>query len=1068
MTARALFNSPKFAGAGSLVLAALVAIASLASSQVASQGPAAQEPPSDPRLATPLMYLRGAVTQRPVPGSQLERDAIRARLAAGQVPKIVADALRTRMMVINQNAEVQVYIECESLDAANLTVLENLGVRIELKGGPDYRQKPGGVFRHVPTLQAEIPIEVIQQVESLPFIRFIRLPDYAAQSSGSSTTIGSITTQGDSILQASAVRSQMNVSGSGVRVGVISSGIAGIFAANCTTDCPPTSASPSPMALGDVPMGTGTRNASGALISVTPIATSTLGSLSAPQSFLTVPDLEATVNGQGQAEGTAMLEIVHHLAPGAALTFANASTGMEFENAVNALAQINDIVVDDRYFMESSFDGASPVSLNTADALNNDSNPIRAYITSGGNLALDHYMGTWSNSNMDGSPYTSETGDLHQFLSVLPANATADSPATTDAEGFSSNGMGPTFDPVVVLGPNDTVTVSLAWNDPLNASSNDYDLFLVQLSCPNSTAGPGALPTPPCTMMPGPPLEKSENRQTGTQDPYESLAYSNGTSSNEAVGIVIQNYNNMASPVIFDMFVGGTYAKANFFDHNFNTVASSVPAQSDSGGSPASVISVAAINQNQCLAPGNCAGQVEKFSSEGPTQATPQNASMGGGAYKPNLVAVDGVCITGANGFGAAQSSPNECVPNPDTYTPQLFFGTSAAAPHVAGIAALMLNMAPCLLQNGGSQTPKAERIALYEALTGALPGYPSGSAPLPLDSAAPSYPFANALSGYYYSVPNQIEGYGLVNALASATGLLLVPPALTITSQSATTMSSNTSSNMMAEGFVTVNEVLSSGTTPGTVPTNFTGCPVNAIQWTSPQCTSGSASGTEAVVECPAGVNSVSVNVSVNGGTSYLPQSEVTPATAIVTDFSITATPYSTPPVIVAGGTPVLFEVLVASSPQGGFTNPVSLACTSGLPAGAQCMFSPITVTPSTATSSLGTASSTLTIYTPGVAQLKGAPGSTNGFARGLPVVFAAGFLILGLSSRKRKANYYGALWGAVVLTGLGAGLCVVSCGSSTKSSSSKTAIATSYAVTITGTSNQVAHSTTVSFQIE
>jgi hypothetical protein len=695
MAARVFPDSSRLACAGMLILAALVPTASPAFGQLVSDRSAAQKPPSDPRLVTPLVYLRDAVPQRPAPASSQEREAIHKSLVVGLAPKIVADALRSRMMVINENAEVQTYIECDSLDPENLAVLEDLGVRIELKGGPEFRQKPGGVFRHVPTLQAEIPVEVLQQVESLPFIRFIRLPDYAQSSS-----IGSVTTQGDSILQANAVRTQMNVNGTGVRVGVISSGIGGIFATGCTTDCGPTLDSPSPMALGDIPMGTGIRNANGVLTSVTPLISLTQpGSLSAAQSYRAVPDLEDGSVVPGGAEGTAMLEIVHHLAPGAALSFTNASSGMEFEYAVNALAQSNDIVVDDQYFMEPSFDGSSPVSLNTADALNNPTNPIRAYITSGGNLALNHYMGTWSPSTIDGTPYTGEAGFLHQFGAILPASATANSPATTDTAGFGSGGPSPTFDPVVVLGPNQTVTVYLAWNDSLNGSSNDYDLFLVPLSCPSSTAGAGSLPTPPCTLVPGPPAAMSTNRQTGTQEPYESLTYVNPpSSSNVILGIVIQNYNNQAGPVVFDMFVGGTYEKGSTVNHNFNTLSSSVPAQSDSGGSPVSVISVGAIDQSHCLTPGNCSGDLESFSSEGPTQVTLQ----GGGAIKPNLVAVDGVCVTGADGFGANQSTPNECQANPATYTPRLFFGTSAAAPHIAGVAALMLDMARCLLQNDG------------------------------------------------------------------------------------------------------------------------------------------------------------------------------------------------------------------------------------------------------------------------------------------------------------------------------------------------------------------------------
>jgi hypothetical protein len=313
-------------------------------------------------------------------------------------------------------------------------------------------------------------------------------------------------------------------------------------------------------------------------------------------------------------------------------------------------------------------------------------------------------------------------------------------------------------------------------------------------------------------------------------------------------------------------------------------------------------------------------------------------------------------------------------------------------------------------------------------------------------------------LSGYYYATPNDIEGYGLINALASATGLLPSQPTLAISTEPATTVSSNGS---ISEGFLLV-----SGMSSTPAPMNLSGCPINAIQWSSPplQCISGSATSTQATIECPAGVNTVSVGISVNGGTSFLPQLEVQPANAIVTDYSITASAYSTPPVIVAPGSPALFEILVASSPQGGFTDPVSLACASGLPAGAQCMFSAITVTPSTLTSTIATATSTLTIYTAGVARLNAAPGDAGNPTHHLPMVFAAGFFMFGLSRMLRKGKYGGSLWSVMVFLSLGAGLCLVSC----NSSSTKTVAPTSYTVTITGTSNQVVHSTTVSFEIE
>ena len=121
-------------------------------------------------------------------------------------------------------------------------------------------------------------------------------------------------------------------------------------------------------------------------------------------------------------------------------------------------------------------------------------------------------------------------------------------------------------------------------------------------------------------------------------------------------------------------------------DSSFNTEGETHGHNAASGG-----YGVAAVCAS-CVYPSvfNSTNFVETFSSDGPrrvffngnsTPITPGNFSSTGGAVlqKPDLTAADGVSVSGAGGFS-----------NP-------FFGTSAAAPHAAAIAALIRSANPAL-----------------------------------------------------------------------------------------------------------------------------------------------------------------------------------------------------------------------------------------------------------------------------------------------------------------------------------------------------------------------------------
>ena len=198
--------------------------------------------------------------------------------------------------------------------------------------------------------------------------------------------------------------------------------------------------------------------------------------------------------------------------------------------------------------------------------------------------------------------------------------------------------------------------ITLHWSDPLLASANDYDLCLFDSAltaieiCATST-------------------------QDGSQDPFEIIGSGSFNDNNKRLVIV----QDTGAP---DRFL------------HLNTIrgelAIATDGQTAGHGAAENTVGVAAACANPLCAnpPGGAGGvfngtePVETFSSDGPrriffeadgTPITPGNFLSTGGrvVQQPEITAADGVS-TATPGFDP-------------------FFGTSAAAPHAAAIAALTL-----------------------------------------------------------------------------------------------------------------------------------------------------------------------------------------------------------------------------------------------------------------------------------------------------------------------------------------------------------------------------------------
>jgi len=203
------------------------------------------------------------------------------------------------------------------------------------------------------------------------------------------------------------------------------------------------------------------------------------------------------------------------------------------------------------------------------------------------------------------------------------------------------------------------------------------------------------------------------------------------------------------------------------------------------------------------------------------------------------------------------------------------------------------------------------------------------------------------------------------------------------------------------------------------------------------------------AVTFAPSATGNFSATLSVADNAAGSPQTGALTGTGIVpADFTIAASPSTQS--VSAGGI-ATYNVSVTSA-DGSFTNPVVLTAT-GLPPGATVTFSPASVTPGSSA-----AQSSMSIQT--TPQQASAKDSRPRWPFEAPVVAALVLLVPGKRWRARRrwmnlACFVALLGIAASTTGCGGGFALPT-------------IATTYTITVTGTSGSDTHSTTVTLTVQ
>jgi subtilisin family serine protease len=357
-------------------------------------------------------------------------------------------------------------------------------------------------------------------------------------------------------------------------------------------------------------------------------------------------------------EGRAMLQIVHDVAPQASLAFASAFNGEPaFAHNIEKLAKEAGatVIVDDVGYFNEPFFQDGPV----AAAVNKVTAEGVTYLSAAGNDNLfdpeGNEIASWE------APAYRDSGSCPGAIRAL-SEFNAGHCLDFNPEAPTDRTFG------IRVEPEETLTVDLQWAEPWFGVGTDLDAFLLDA---NGELLTGAA---------------EDNVKAG--EPVEIVQWTNESSAEKTVQLVVNRFSGGNPRLKFILLQNGGGVTATEYPRSGggDVVGPTIYGHAAAAGA----IAAGAVRYSEGK---SSPKEPEEYSSRGPVTHYfgPVESNAPAPPISPDVISKPDVAATdcGQTTFFARELEPTT---KPGVWR---FCGTSAAAPHAAGVAALLSEAAP-------------------------------------------------------------------------------------------------------------------------------------------------------------------------------------------------------------------------------------------------------------------------------------------------------------------------------------------------------------------------------------